>query len=152
MIDLAALLYNWFAVHGPFYSDGFDSYLRGDYEIESGTPWYLIIWVVMLATVGVTYALQYFILDSSTRNKKQHWWMYAGLHTATCFLIASFIPYRTLLNDASAASQVAASIGDAIGFGISNAIWGLLIYAGLTSMQIVRSRSVNSRNTTFWKP
>jgi hypothetical protein len=155
MKEVFASLYEWFGLM-LLYKDDMADHLRGwDIPCESydGTPWYLYMGWTMLATSALAYTIQYHIIDRSDYNKKHHWWM-----TALLLVILNFlIPFSITFNTVSAGpdfycKELDLQISDCIGFGLSNAIWSLILFMFISSIPFPRSRSTNCINTTFWKP
>lgn len=152
-MEFFASLYEWFGLI-PFYSVDMGDLLRG-FDITCtdyiGTPWYLYIGWIMIILTAFLYVTQYHIIDSSGFNKKQHWWLMALIIFILNFLIAFLIPFNTV-QAADYCAQLNLTVGDCIGFGVSNAIWSIILFGLLTSFPIFRRFSTNCRHTTLWKP
>lgn len=157
MKDFFASLYEWFGWM-PFYSTDMGDHLRG-WDITCtdyiGMPWYVYIGYVMIIITTLIFVVQYYIIDSSRWNKKQHWWLFALLVFVLNFLIAFTITSNTV-NAGDFCNQLNLIISDCIGFGLSNATWSFIYFVLITSFpfpkDVIRSRNGNCRNTTFWKP
>lgn len=153
MKEIFASLYEWFGINFLYSTDMGDQ-LRG-WDITCtdyiGTPWYVIIGWVMVATTALVYVLQYHIIDSSKWNKKQHWWIFALFIICLNFLIAFIIPFNTI-NAGDFCNQLNLSVADCIGFGMSNAIWSFILFIFISTIPLIRRFSTNCRNTTFYKP
>lgn len=150
MSDFFANLYEL----NPLVSKDMGDFLRGWDSVSQQyvlTPWYLYIGWLMIALTALMYAFQYHIIDSSRCNKKQHWWFFALLIITLNFLIAFLVPFNALqAGDVSADLHL--NVVDCIGFGVSNALWSLILFMLLTSFKFPRLLSGNCRHTTFWKP
>ena|SRR5690606_21190163 len=153
MNEFFASLYEWFGFN-PLYSTDMGDQLRG-WDITCtdyiGTPWYVIIGWIMIASTTLIYILQYHIIDSSRWNKKQHWWIFALVIVVLNFLIAFLIPFNTI-QAGDYCNQLNLSVSDAIGFGVSNAVWSFIFFLIISTIPLIRRFSTNCRNTTFWKP
>jgi hypothetical protein len=153
MLGFFASLYEWFGLI-PLYSRDMGDQLRG-WDITCtdyiATPWYVNIGWIMIILTGFIYALQYHILDSSTWNKKRHWWIFALLIFALNFLIAFAIPFNTI-QSGNFCNTLILTVSDCIGFGISNALWSFILFLIISSNPLIRKNSDNCRHTTFWKP
>lgn len=153
MIDFFASLYEWFGM-SPFYSTDMGDHLRG-WDITCtdyiGTPWYVIIGWSMFGTTALLYALQYHIIDSSRYKSKGHWWIFA-IVLCTLNLLIGFLITNNALQAGDVCNRLNITVSDCLGFGISNAIWSLLLFVLVTSIPIFRRFSNNCRHTTFWKP
>ncbi len=153
MTNFFASLYEWFGLM-PLYSRDLGDHLRG-YDITCsgyiGTPWYAYIGSVMFLLTIFLYALLYHIIDSPRFMRKYHWWIFALIIVSLNFLIAFLIPFNSL-QAGDYCNQLNLSVSDCIGFGLSNAIWSLLLYGFVSSIPLVRRFSTNCSHTTFWKP
>lgn len=153
MKEFFASLYEWFGVI-PLYSRDMGDQLRG-WDITCtdyiATPWYVYIGWIMIILTGFIYALQYHIIDNSRLNKKMHWWLFALLIVVLNFLIAFTIPFNTL-QASDYCNQLNLSVSDCIGFGLSNAVWSLILFVIISTPPLIRRFSTNCRLTTFWKP
>jgi len=148
-----ASLYEWFGMM-PLYSRDLGDHLRG-WDITCtdyiATPWYVYIGWIMLILTSLSYALQYHIIDSSRFNKRNHWWLNALLIFILNFLIAFSIPYNSF-QAGDYCKDLIFSTSDCLGFGLSNAIWSLILFTIITTIPLIRRFSTNCRHTTFWKP
>lgn len=154
MRDFFASLYEWFGLI-PFYSTDLGEHLRG-YDITCsdymGTPLYVYIGWIMIALTVFFCFLQYRIINSPRFNKRVHWWIIALVIVVINFLIAFTLPFNDL-QSADFCNQLKISIADCVGFGISNAIWSLILFLLLTSFPLPRRwAGHNMTDTTFWKP
>lgn len=147
-------LYEWFGLI-PLYGKDMGDKLSG-YDITctsfTETNWYVYIGFIMIFITIFIYALQYHIIDSSRWNKKQHWWLFALLIVILNFLIAFTIPFNAIQSE-NYCNLLILSISDCIGFGLSNAIWSLILFIIISTIPFIRKKfSINCRETTFWKP
>ena len=153
MKDFFASLYEWFGLV-PFYVSDLGDHLRG-FDITCsdfiGTPWYLYIGCSMIITTIIIYALQYHIIDSPRLNKRRHWWLVALIIIAINFITAFAIPYNSL-QTGDLCQDLHFSVADCLGFGLSNALWSLILFVIITTIPWIRQLGVNCRHTTFWKP
>lgn len=153
MLDFFASLYEWFGLI-PFYSTDMGDMLRG-WDITCtdyiGTPWYIYIGTILIISTSLCFAFQYYIYDSSRFNKKQHWWIMAIVIIIINFSIAFTIPFN-IITAGDFCSELNLSVSDCAGFGLSNALWSFIFFIIISSNPIIRSKSKNVRNTTFWKP
>lgn len=153
MIDFFASIYEWFGVNF-FYSTNMGDLLRGwdrTCTCYCDTRWYLIIGWVMIILSVLIYLFQYHIIDSPRWYKKQHWWLFALILFGINFLIGFLIPFN-IVQSGDYCEQLNLTIGDCFGFGLSNAIWSLILYILITSFPTFRKLSTNNSYTTFWKP
>lgn len=153
MKEVFASLYEWFGLF-PLYSKDMGDLLRG-WDITCtdyiSTPWYVYIgWIMVILTVAI-YTIQYHIIDSSRWNKRKHWWVFASLIISLNFLIAFAIPFN-IIQTSDFCNLLNLTISDCIGFGLSNAIWSLVLFLVISTIPIPRRFSTNCRHTTFWKP
>ena len=146
-------LYEWGGLNQLYNKDLADHLFGLDITGEGffGTPWYSYIGLSMFAITIFFYALQYHIIDSTRFNKKYHWWLIALIIVVLNFVIAFSIPFNSL-QTGNYCSDLYFNILDCIGFGITNAIWSLVLFIIITTIPWIRSRSVNCRHTTLWKP
>lgn len=152
-MDFFASIYEWFGII-PLYTKGMMERLRGwDYISQDYvlTNWYVNMGLIMIAVSLLIYALQYHIIDSSSWNKKKHWWLFSILIFVINFLIA-FIVTNNIVQTGDFDPNDNLSVSDCIGFGLSNAIWGFLLFLIISTIPIIRRFSTNCRHTTFWKP
>lgn len=153
MKELFANLYEWWGLL-PFYSTDMGDHLRG-FDITcsdyTGTPWYFFIGFIMVIITAIFYVIQYHLLDSARFNKKLHWWIVAVIVLIINFFVAFSITFNSL-QAGDYCNQLNISVTDCIGFGFSNALWGLVLFVLITSFRYPRSIANNCRNTTFWKP
>lgn len=153
MIDFFGALYEWFGTN-PFYSRDLGELLMG-WDITCtdyiGTPWYLIIGWVMIGSTALIYGLHYHIIDSPKWYKKQYWWWTALVIISLNFLVAFLISFN-IVQSSDYCEQLNLTIGDCAGFGLSNAIWSLILFVLITTISYPRKLSTNNRHTTFWKP
>jgi LPXTG-motif cell wall-anchored protein len=127
---------------------GFDITCTGD----TGTPLYLAVGIVVILSGLLFYALQYHLINSSSFNKKGHWWLAAALLCLINFLVAFGLPFGDY-QSGNYCSQLIISTTDCVMFGISAAIWSLIWFVILTSFSIPkRFAGHNMRQTAFWKP
>lgn len=153
MDEFFASLYEWWGLL-PFFSTDMGDHLRGYDNTCSDyvdTNWYVNIGWMMTVLTGLFYVVQYHILDSPRFNKKYHWWSFALVNMIINFLIAFAIPFNAIQTE-DFCDQLNITVGDCAGFGFSNALWSLLLFALVTSVPWIRMQSVNCRHTTFWKP
>ena len=153
MSEFFAQLYSWFGFFP--YSADLDTHLRG-YDITCsayiGTPLYLYVGIFMLVSVFVAYILQYHVINSTSFNKKHHWWITALIIVALNFFVAFWLPYHDL-QSANVCAQLRISTSDCVGFGISGAVWAFIAFTLLTSFPLPRHYAgANMLETTFWKP
>jgi uncharacterized membrane protein YjgN (DUF898 family) len=152
MKEFFAGLYEWWGLN-PFYATDLADHLRG-YDITCtdyvATPWYSFIGFSMLISTLFLYAIQYHIIDSTRFNKTIHWWIMALVIVILNFLIAFSIPFNSLQTE-DYCSELFFNFSDCLGFGISNAIWSLVVFILITSAPWIRGRSINCRHTTLWK-
>lgn len=153
MQEFFATIYEWFGMI-PFYSKDMGDHLRG-FDVTCtdyiATPWYVYIGWIMLVLTALTFALQYYIVDSPKYNKARHWWFFALGLVLLNFFTAFGIPYNSL-QAGGYCNQLNLTISDCVGFGFSNVLWSLIFYGIISTIPILRSRSTNCRHTTFWKP
>ena len=129
MRDFFASLYEWFGLI-PFFSTDLGEHLRG-FDITCsdylGTPLYVYVgWIMIGLTVGF-YILQYYVINSSRFNKRVHWWIIALAMIGLNFLIAFTWSFNHL-QAGDYCTQLKISTADCVGFGISNAIWSLILF------------------------
>lgn len=150
---LFASLYEWFGLI-PFYSRDMGDKLRG-WDITctaySETNLYVLVGTIMIILTAFFYALQYHIIDKSRWNKKLHWWLFALVIVVLNFLIAFTMSYNAIEPE-TFCNTLVLSVSDCIGFGLSNAIWSLILFVIITTIPLFRRFSTNCRETTFWKP
>lgn len=152
MKTLFASMYEWFGTY-LFYSKDMGDHLNGmDITCTDfiGTPWYMITGFVMLFITILVYSFQYHIYDNSGFNKKHHLWIMLVVNFLINFLIAMLLSMNSMKE--GFCQELSISIADCIGFGISNALWSLILHVLITSLKVFRRLSTNCRNTTFWKP
>ena len=153
MVDFFASLYEWFGLN-PVFSIDMADLLRG-WDITCtgfiATPWYVYIGWIMIVLTTIIYTLQYHIIDSSTWNKKHHWWIFALIIVVLNFLIAFLIPFN-IVQAGDFCNQLSLSVSDCIGFGFSNAVWSFILFLIISTIPLFRKLSTNCRETTFWKP
>lgn len=153
MNNFFANLYEWFGFM-PLYSSDMKDHLKG-WDITCtdfiGTPWYVYIGSLMIITTGFVYALQYHIMDSPRFCEKKHWWLFALILTSFNFLMAMILTYHSI-HSGNHCYQLRLGLSDSIGFGISNALWSLLLLMLISSFPLFRRWSTNCSYTTFWKP
>lgn len=138
----------------PFYSADLGDHLRGfdkscsDY---TSSPYYTYVGVFMLVSCVLVGLLHYYILDRPDYNSKYSWWITTGvlvtLNMAFAFAIAS-----NSLEPGYFCKELIISSGDLIGFGIANAVCSFGFYLILTSIPVLRAKSINCKHTTFYKP
>mgnify|MGYP000861773661 FL=1 len=153
MKELFASIFEFFGF--PIY----DAFTLGDWlrgwdpisQSYSGTDYYSIFGIVIILICSVFYALQYHIIDSSTFNKAKHLWLMVLSVCVINFLIAFGIPYNELIAG-NIDDSILFTTSDCIAFGISVAIWSLIIMALLTSFPYPRMWGDNCRFTTLWNP
>lgn len=156
--NLFASLYEWFGIN-PLYGTDMGAALRG-YSADctgqyTGTEWYSIIGLTMLAITVLVYAFQYHIVDSARFMRRRHWWLMALLIAVLDLLIGFTIPFNILQSNnycSTGDNALHFSSMDCFGFGLTNAIWGFVVFVLITSVPWVRRFSRNCRHTTFWKP
>lgn len=153
MVNFFASLYEWFGLM-RLYARDLGDFLRG-WDITCtnfiATPWYVYIGWTMIILTSFSYALQYHIIDNSRFNKRRHWWLIAFLIFILNFLIAFSIPYNSI-QAGDYCKDLTISTSDCLGFGLSNAIWSLILFLIITTIPLIRKFSTNCRHTTFWKP
>jgi hypothetical protein len=150
MTDLFAGLYEWWGL-SPLYATDLADHLRG-YDVYcnyDGTPWYSIVGFTMIATSFLVYAFYYHILDRSSWQRRGHWAMFLALNFLINFLIAFAIPFNDLTTG-NFCSNLLFSVGDCVGFGLTNGIWSIIIYTAVSALPYPRAQSNNCRNTP-WK-
>jgi phosphoglycerol transferase MdoB-like AlkP superfamily enzyme len=139
----------------PFYGSDAAGFLAGGVASngEAYPHWYLITFVCLLFSVGIIFLLQYKLLDSPRRVTKLHWWMYGAILMSVNFLCA-LLPTVSAFHADNYDTEIYTmlTVPDLVAFALSNALWSIILYAVLTSIPVVRTISVNGRNTTFWKP
>jgi len=154
MTDLFAALYEWFGLFS-FYSRDLGDHLRGwDIlcEAYSGTPLYVIVGWLMIGVTLAVYALKYHgPFDRAGFSRKHHVWLMALIAAGVNFLIAFLLPYNAILAG-DHCPDLLLSVFDCIGFGLSNALWSIILFAIATSLPFPRRLSTNSSHSTFWKP
>ncbi|WP_299989359.1 hypothetical protein [uncultured Pontibacter sp.] len=150
MIEFLAGLYEWWGL-SPLYATDMGDHLRG-YNIScsyDGTPWYSIVASIMVVVSFLTYSAYYHVIDKSTWQRREHWVIFLAIN----FIINFFIAYAIPMNDLSTenyCSELTLSIGDCIGFGVSNGIWAIILFSLVSLSPFPRKLSVNCRNTP-WK-
>lgn len=148
-----AHLFEWFGLI-PFYSKDLSEYLKGrDFTCSDylGTPWYEYFALIMIGLTGVMYVLQYYIIDSSVYNKREHWWFVAFVNAFVNFLVSATILYYTV-DQTIYCAQLTITTSDCLGFALSDAIWSVVVYALISSIPVIRRFSRHSKYTTFWTP
>src|ERR1700722_11375647 len=91
-------LFEWFGLI-PLYSKDLAEYLKGhDFTCTDylGTPLYTYFGWMMMALTFMFYILQYYIIDSSRYNKREHWWFVALVNTILNFVISFVILGRII--------------------------------------------------------
>ena len=153
MKDIFANMYEWWGFL-PLYSNDLAEHLRG-YDLTCSdyfaTPWYTYIGWSMIAVVAVLYALQYHIVDSTRFMRRHHWWIVVLIISILNFSIAFSLPYNSV-QSGDYCNQLNISFSDCAGFGLSNVIWGFVIFLVITTIPWLRKLSTNCRHTTFYKP
>jgi hypothetical protein len=152
MDNVFGSLYEWWGL-GPIYSIGLGDHLSG-WDVTCtgyyGTNYYALCgWTLILLT-ALMYVIQYHIIDRSTFNKSRHWWLVALIGCAFSFVFAFALPYNSL-QSGNVCPDLAVTMTDCVGFGITNAIWSLIFFVLLTSSPWPRHLAVNCRYTTFWR-
>lgn len=147
MSELIPTIYEWFP-----YSGDLGTHLRGmdvDCESFTGTDFYTLNFFYMLGIIFIQYVLFYHIIDRLTTifNRFYSWWIIALIGFAINFGIAYSLPTTVDVCESLDFSSL-----DLVFYGLANAIWGLLLYAVFTSIPLTRYFSINTRNTTFYKP
>lgn len=140
-------LFNWISSDADVHLRGLDE-VCNDYTGANQYTWNFFL---ILVTGAVFYCLMYHLLASSTRNRRKHWWMYAGILSVLNFAIA-FFPFFNAINTESYCLQLVLTASDAVKFAVMNVLWGFLWFVLLTSSPIPRLWSNHCRAVTFWKP
>jgi hypothetical protein len=143
-----------YMLFGSFYGQGMALHLKGmglDGLENTGTPWYTIFGIVMVLSTGLIYAWQYHLLDSPKWSGKKHWWVFASLAASLNYCVGFLTTWNTVL-DGEFCDQLTISLADCFGFGLSNALWSLLLYWIITATSLFRQFSVNCKFTTFYRP
>ena len=154
MEEFFATIFEWFGSMS-FYSTDLGDHLRG-FDITCsdyiGTPWYVIIGWSMIGITLFSYSLQYHLIDSPRFNRKGHWWLVSLFIFTLSFLVAFFVPYNSIQAE-DYCQDLTITTSDILGFGLSVALWSLLLFMLISSFNPwIRRFSINCRNTTFWKP
>lgn len=151
MTDFFASLFESWGLN-PLYATDLGEHLRG-YNLQGtydGTPWYSNIGWILFGSTLLIFALQYFIINSSRFNRAWHWWVMALILASINFGTAFTIPYNDL-NSGNINTHLHVTISDCIGFGVSSAIWSIILL-GVVTITPLKKLSSQCRNTTFWKP
>jgi hypothetical protein len=94
-------LYTIFGLN-PFFSSNMASFLGGMEDLceepYSGVPLYMFFGLVMLASTGFIYALQYHIIDKSRFSGPKWWWTFASAAFSLNFGFASINMWTRLSN------------------------------------------------------
>lgn len=154
MNDFFAALYEWLGLVS-FYSVDLGDYLRG-WDImcdgETGTHYYILVgWTMVFVTMAVYTIKYHWLLDRSGFSRKHHVWLMAMTVAVLNFLIAFLIPYNAI-QVGDYCPDLHMTTLDCIGFGLSNALWSIILFALITSLPFPRRLSTNSSHSTFWKP
>lgn len=153
MSTFFASLFEWWGLN-PLYSVDLGDHLRG-YDITCtdyiSTPWYANIGWIMIGVTVLFYAVQYHIIDSPKFLRMYHWWLIALVIFILNFIIAFIIPFNAY-QSSNYCNQLIITPADCVGFGISVAVWSLILFIIITSIPWPRGLSTNCRQTTFWKP
>jgi len=133
MKDFFAHLYEWFGLI-PLYSKDLSDFLKGwDYACVGyyALHWYFFIGMMMIILTGLIFALQYDLI-SGTRFKKREHWELAALVVFICNFVIAFIVPFVAEETKYHCSQLKLSVLDCVFFGLSNAVWGLILFIILT--------------------
>jgi uncharacterized membrane protein YcgQ (UPF0703/DUF1980 family) len=153
MKDFFAGLYEWWGTN-PFFARDLGDHLRGfDLVCEDyvGTPLYTYIGLGMIFTTFLSFLIQYYFIDSNRYSGRGHWLITSAILMIINFSIAFVLPFNDLQNT-NYCSELNFSMADCLGFGFSNAIWSFILFLIITSLPFLRSRSINCRYTSIWKP
>jgi hypothetical protein len=144
MVNFFAMLYKWFGLV-PLYSRGLDDFLKGWDASCTGyyaLKWYLYVGYGMTILTVLIFALQYDLISSDRFQKKEHGELAAFVVFICNFLIAFTIPFVAHEMRRYCVS-LDISVADCAIFGLSNAIWGLVLFGVLTGIQRLTTRSKN---------
>ena len=138
MNDFFARLYEWFGLIS-FYSKDLGEHLSGlDYACTGYfalSAYQYVGWIMIIITTCI-FALQYDIIDASRFTSRKHWGLAAFTLVAFNFVIAAAAPFIAL-QTASYCLRLTFSVADCFGFGLSNAIWGFVLFAMLSGIQMI---------------
>jgi len=150
-----AQLFEFFGL--KLFSDDFSKFMRGltdSCTSTAGPTFYLFIGLIVIVTAVLFFLLHYRLINSPTFNSVGSWWTMAIVLMAVNFSIAFLWPYQTLKRGKFCSDLTGLSgtyIADLFGFGLSVAVWTLIIYAIITTIPWP-FKGHNMSRTTFWKP
>lgn len=152
MTDFFLSLYEWFGLIF-FYSQDMSNLIAGygcNSLSDEGLPTINIVGIILLFSVLLTYLFMYHLLNSAKYNKVTHWWIVAFILFLFNFLVAFVMSWNIVNAMTDMACEL--SMGDCIGFALSNSIWSLVLFGVISSLPWPRKFSSNLCETTFWKP
>ncbi len=145
MTRFFAHLYEWFGLF-PLYSRDLSDFLRGwDYACVGyfALPWYRYVGLLMIIVTGVIFALQYDLISGTRFKKREHWELAALVVFISNFMIAFTIPVVAIMQGMHC-PLLKLSFADCILFGLSDAVWSLILFSLLSIFQEVSMKSGKS--------
>lgn len=139
MTNFFAWLYEWFHLL-PLYSYDMGQFLRGMDVACTGyyaLPWYFYVGVSMLVVTFLLFGLQYDLISGTRFPKAEHWGLAAFAVFIINFAFAFAVPF-VAHETGFYCPYLHLTVLDCIGFGLSNATWGVVLFSLLSFAQRVR--------------
>jgi hypothetical protein len=143
MDDFFARLYEWFGLI-PVYSKDLSEFLKGwDYACTGyfALHWYLYVGLFMITSTILLFALQYDLVNSKRFKKRQHWGLTALIVFIVNFAVAFAVPFVALQTGMHCMRLKLATF-DCLTFGLSNAVWSIVLLSLLSLGQTVFDRVI----------
>ena len=134
-------LYEWFGLI-PIYSKDMAEFLKGMDVSCTGyyaLPWYFYVGVFMLVVTFILFMIQYDLISGKRFPKNEHWELAALVVVIVNFALAFTVPF-VAHETKFYCPNLQISTLDCIGFGVSNAIWALVLFSVLSLIQRLRMK------------
>jgi hypothetical protein len=132
-------LYEWFGLI-PVYSKDMAEFLKGMDVSCTGyyaLPWYFYVGIFMLVITLLLFGLQYDLVSSQRFPKTQHWELAAFVVFVVNFAFAFTVPFVAHETKFYCPNLHITTL-DCMGFGLSNAVWAVVLFSLLSVIQRLR--------------